>query len=364
MEIKAQIIKGINYKPVLECGLTEIAFSEFDINSAKSSSLILVGQNRFAVSKWVSPKRTRSYPYERLQYVFSLETSHVIPVVKDEGTNGDRDFLQWDTISLMSLLDFYVIAAYYKTAEKHRSRPEKITNQKFDNDFIRNKIEEFATYHSSALHWNLKELNNISQVLEKTKTAYENISAQTKVSVHSEKGLNSYAQTINENLSDFMTSSRLKAQSAQSREFLTFQPKEILATQTKAKITISNYLGGMYYFTVDEIILNDKTLFLIESKHSKSGKLPGIGDIKDELLKMMLYTNLENAEIDGKFLRTAPILKMTSGKLSGAISSDSDKNELEGFYRINIFNNRQKIFLESLFAEANANNFTVNLQKI
>ena len=45
----------------------------------------------------------------------------VIPVVKDEGFDGDRDFIQWDTISLMSLLDVYVILAYYSVAEKARN---------------------------------------------------------------------------------------------------------------------------------------------------------------------------------------------------------------------------------------------------
>jgi hypothetical protein len=42
----------------------------------------------------------------------------VIPIVKDEGASGDRDFIQWDTVSLMSLLDVFVIFAYYDKAEK------------------------------------------------------------------------------------------------------------------------------------------------------------------------------------------------------------------------------------------------------
>lgn len=281
MEINAQIIKGINYKQILKCNSFECSFQEFNINSAKSSCLISLGQNRFAVSKWVSPKRTRSYPYERVYNTFSVSKRiAVIPVVKDEGASGDRDFLQWDTISLMSLLDVYVILAYYETAEKHRTRVEKITNQKFNNDFVKNKIEEISNYHSSALHWNLKELKNILAVLEKTRTSYRNISENTEVAFHSEKGLQSFADSIGEDLSKFMESSRTKSQSAQAREFLTVQPKEILTTQTKAKITITNYLGGKYFFTVDKILIKDENLFLIESKHSKSNKLPSVGDIK------------------------------------------------------------------------------------
>ncbi len=365
MEIKAQIVEGIRYKPILECNLKEISINEFNINSAKSSCLVSIGQNRFAVSKWVSPKRTRSYPYERVYNTFSVSKRiTIIPVVKDEGEKGDRDFLQWDTVSLMSLLDVYVVLAYYETAEKHRSRAGKITNQKFDNEFVRAKIEEISNYHSSALHWNLKELKSLSQILEKVKTSHKNISEKTKISFHNEKGLNNFSLTIAENLSNFMESSRLKAQSAQSREFLTIQPKEILATQTKAKITISNYLGGIYFFTVDEIMLKDENLFLIESKHSKSGKIPSVGDIKDGLLKMMLYTNLENVTIDSKPLKSVPVLKLTSGRIFDEISSDSDEKMLENFYRVNAFNTRQKVFLKALFAEANVNKFTVILGNI
>jgi hypothetical protein len=364
MEITAQIIEGIKYKPILKCNLAEIEFEEFDINSAKSSGLVLIEQNRFGLSKWVSPKRTRSYPYERVYNTFSASRRiTVIPVVKDEGAAGDRDFLQWDTVSLMSLLDVYVIIAYYKTAEKHRSRAGKVTNQKFDNDFVQNKINEISSYHSSALHWNLKELKNISQILEKARAFYRKVSEYTQVEFHSERGLETFAKSIGEDLSEFMESSRMKAQSAQAREFLTVQTKEVLATQTKAKITITNYLGGKYFFTVDEILIIDEKLFLIESKHSKSAKLPSVGDIKDGLLKMMLYTNLENVSIDDKSFASLPILRLTSEKITGEVLSDSESEMQKNFFRVNNFNNRQRDFLQSLFAEAQANNFRVSLGK-
>ena len=83
----------------MKCNLTEISIENFNINSAKSDCLVSSGQNRFAVSKWVSPKRTRSYPYERVYNTFSVSKRiTIIPVIKDEGENGDRDFLrlQWE----------------------------------------------------------------------------------------------------------------------------------------------------------------------------------------------------------------------------------------------------------------------------
>jgi hypothetical protein len=134
--------------------------------------------------------------------------------------------------------------------------------QDFKSESILGKIDEIANYHSSALHWNLRKLNSISQILEKAKEAYRTIALRTKVRFHNESGLEVFAAMIAENLSAFMESSRQKAQLAQTREFLTVQPKEILATSSKAKITITNYLGRRYFLTVDEILIEVKSYFL------------------------------------------------------------------------------------------------------
>lgn len=111
-------IKGIQYEIVLADNLEHIDIENFNINKVPSCCLLKDGQYSFAISKWVSPKRTRSYPFERVYN--TLNTSKkitVIPIVKDEGIAGDRDFIQWDTISLMSLLDVFVILGYYYIAD-------------------------------------------------------------------------------------------------------------------------------------------------------------------------------------------------------------------------------------------------------
>ena len=91
--------------------------------------------NTIAVSWWVSAKRTRSYPYARVYDTlsFSGKKITIIPVMKDEGKQGDRDFLQWDTIALMSLLGVYVIIGYYTDAERSLRYRHKITKQRFDS---------------------------------------------------------------------------------------------------------------------------------------------------------------------------------------------------------------------------------------
>jgi hypothetical protein len=59
-------ITGIQYKPLLTERLTEIPFDKFDVNSVPTSCVVIDGNYSFAISRWVSPKRTRSYPYERV----------------------------------------------------------------------------------------------------------------------------------------------------------------------------------------------------------------------------------------------------------------------------------------------------------
>lgn len=266
-------ITGIKYQVLFTEDLKDIQIKKFDINEIPSSCLLTSNKHTFAISKWESPKRTRSYPYERVFNTLHISKKiTVIPIVKDEGAVGDRDFIQWDTVSLMSLLDVFVIFAYYDKAQK---ADNKITRQQFNNKYVLSKIKEIEQYHSSALHWNLNELNNnLHQIIDKVKTSYANIELSTKVKLHNPSGIDNFKERIGKDVSLFLAFSRDKAQKAQSREFAILQPKESLSTLSKAKVTITNYLGGQYYLTVDEIIISSTKVRLIESKHSKNSLLP------------------------------------------------------------------------------------------
>ncbi|MDI9312848.1 MAG: hypothetical protein QM535_21740 [Limnohabitans sp.] len=364
MEIIAKIT-GIEYKINLSKELEKIDFAEFDINKSPTSCLISDKKKLFAISKWVSPKRTRSYPYERIYNTLSIAKKiTIIPIVKDEGSEGDRDFIQWDTISLMSLLDVYIILGYYNSAEKHKTRKNKITNQKFDNEFIINKIREIENYHSSALHWNLKEIkDNLPTIIDKVKKSYIAIETKLKTKLHGLQGLDTFKTKIESEVNAFMDFSRKKAKDAQSREIVTNQPKESLQTLTKTKITITNYLGGKYFLTVDEVKINKNTISLIESKHSKSTLLPGISDIKDGLIKMILFTNLKEISINSIELNCKPILQLTSSKLKSSITSSDSKSEIENFVKTNKLTVKHQQLLDDLLIESKNNNFTIIINK-
>jgi hypothetical protein len=360
MNIKGKIT-GIKYKVILSDDLKDVDIKKFDINDAPSACLLKDNKHSFAISKWVSPKRTRSYPFERVFNTLHISKKiTVIPIVKDEGEKGDRDFIQWDTVSLMSLLDVFVIFAFYEKAD---IADPKITNQQFNNKYVISKIKEIEQYHSSALHWNLNELNtNLHSIIDKVKTSYLKIEKLTGIKLHNPNGLDNFKEKIGKDVSLFMAFSRGKAEKAQSREFVTQQPKESLSTLTKAKITITNYLGGQYFLTVDEILLSKDKVSLIEGKHSTNALLPSKGDIKDGLLKMILYCNLSDVSANGKKTKSEAVLSLTSTKLKGSITSSSTKKEILTFFEKNKFSTQQILLIETIFEEAKQNKFIIKIQ--
>ncbi|MDE0041040.1 MAG: hypothetical protein OXT74_03325, partial [Candidatus Poribacteria bacterium] len=323
---------GIKYKPLLCSNLTTAGFDQLGEALSKKAAFFLKvdSENQLALSWWVSPKRTRSYPYGRVYDTlqFSGKKVTVIPIVKDEGKQGDRDFVQWDTISLMSLLGVYVIIGYYSGASRSTRYKHKITAQRFDLEHLSGEIDELMCYQSSALHWNIAQIERIGSIGEKALRAYTDMSKQLNVEMHSLKSAQRRIDVLLEDKAKFMTLSRDLAKKAQVRESVTTQPKEQL-TGIKGTLTIKNYLGGCYYWTCDEIELHSNQIFLIEAKHTRKDELPSLGDIKDALLKMMLFTNLENLRVGEKGYLPIPIVKLTTGPdLNLQAQSSQKKNML------------------------------------
>jgi len=274
---------------------------------------------------------------------------------------GDRDFLQWDTISLLSLLDVRVVLAYYGEAEKNTRRADQITSQKFDNNYIRARLKEVFEFKGTPREWNEREAKQLKAMFEKAKAAYAEISRQTKTYLHDAAALDElikYAETPEK----FIEFSRRKAQTAQNRESQTVQPKESLSSDTKAKVTINNALFGRYFFTCDETRVEGKTVFLIEAKHTARAKFPSKNDIKDGLVKMMLYTNLANVKIGKNPFDSRAMLRLTSKQIKGSIKSDEKTEELEKFFADNNFALKDREFFRKLFEEARANKFTIILE--
>lgn len=325
MNILAKI-ESVQYRPFLCSDLPIFSLKDFENGKAFSSASFIVQlkEDNIAISHWVSAKRTRSYPFARVYNTMKYKTRvTIIPLVKDEGKDGDRDYLQWDTVSLMSLLGVYVIIAYYDKAIKSKGYRNKITSQEFDYQYLSRKLKELLLYKSDALHWNLQQLSEIDKLAKKCENSYyEKISKACKVELHKIESFRAHIREISGDVENFKTFSRALAKKAQHRESKTIQPKERVMN-TKGEITIKNFLGGLYYFTVDELYVGKEKLFLIEKKHSH-GKMPSIADIQDGLIKMILYTNLSTCQVNGKEYMIQPTLGLTADHFKGICASVKD----------------------------------------
>jgi hypothetical protein len=345
MNIIAEINKVI-YKPSMCRNLQTVSFENIERDFYSNGSFLLEvdSKNQFGVSWWVSAKRTRSYPYARVYDTLSFSGKKVtiIPVFKDEGSQGDRDFIQWDTISLMSLLQVYVIIGYYDSAIKSQRYDQKITKQRFDMEDIKLQLKDLITFQSDALHWNLLQADKAATTASKALTSYRKISQATGVIMHSEATVMNRIEGISFGAESFKRLSRNNAISAQYRESSTVQPHENVNPNEKASLTIQNYLGGQYFFTADEARIEGNNLKIVECKHTNKGNLPSKGDIKDALLKMVLFTNLENVFVDQKKYKPIPILKLTS----------NSKDHLSY---------KNKTIYKDLIVEASTNNFILSV---
>ena len=347
LDISAKIT-GIEYSPLLCRKLHTYKLDEFGTALGKDSTFILRinDDKQIAVSWWVSSKRTRSYPYARVydSLAFTGKKITIIPIVKDEGADGDRDFLQWDTVSLMSLLGVYVIIGYYTEATKNKKYDNKITAQRFNVTHLRTEIQKLLSYQSDALHWNLSQLENAGTIGEKALKSYSKISARLGVKMHSMDSARKRIRKLLEGKDAFLGYSRKLAKKAQKRESITEQPKEKLAGG-KSTITITNYLGGKYFFTVDEAHVEQNDLLLIEGKHTKSKTIPALLDIKDALLRMILLVNLQDVTVNENKYNPIPIIKLTT----------------HSQFKLNELNRSKKELLEKLENEAKINGFQVQI---
>ena len=95
----------------------------------------------------------------------------------------------------------------------------------------------------------------------------------------------------------------------------------------------------MFYF--EEAVLDA----LHEAKHTRSARLPSREDIKDGLLKMILFTNLKHLKVGDNGYTPVPILKLTTG----------------ADFNLNSLNNSQRTLLADLKQEAETNGFQVTI---
>jgi len=359
-------VKDVSYRAYLTNRLQEYDFHSFDVNTAASSGLIVQEQQQLAYSKWVSPKRTRSYPFERMYNTFNApKIATIIPIIKDEGRDGDLDKIQYSTFSWMNLLNIYVVLAYYDTARKNDAKQQqhkhKVTEQRFDAEFVNEQLREIMEYRQSALHWNRSLIEDrFTRIFERAVAAYSRIALITGVKMHSHKPLTSYLEKIQADFQAFKNLSLKASQGASKRELQTHHKHEFLQYSSKANIVVENYLGGLYYLTADEVLYDNKTVVIQESKNATQTLLPSLSDIKDGLFKLILFSNLDTLIINDEPQEFKTRLHLTGTCVGSIALKNAQESEVAEFVSSNpTLSTPQQELLQLLRQEAQANEIEI-----
>jgi hypothetical protein len=355
-------IKDLHYQAHLTDGLVSYDPREFDINKVKSFGLVNFANSQVAYSKWTSPKRTRTYPFARLYNTYNeSKILTIIPIMKDEGLDGDLDKIQYSTISWMNLLNVYIVLAYYESADKNRNPKQKnrhkLTNQKLNSEDVNAQIKSISTYRQSALHWNRSLFEGrFTDIYEKAIHAYEHISSRAKVEIHPRETKLEYLETVKKDYRQFRDISLKGSQGAAVRESKTRHAQEYLKDGGKSIFLIENYLGGVYHLTADEVLRERGSYIIQESKNSTQKFLPSVSDIKDGLFKLILFANLDSLKVKGHDVEFSTRLKLTGHKVRGSIRFPCKEKDLEKFVSVNNVSRTQLDLMRKLNLEAIQNN--------
>ncbi|MBC8142113.1 MAG: hypothetical protein H7Y38_11810, partial [Armatimonadetes bacterium] len=240
-----------------------------------------------------------------------------------------------------------------------------LTGQMLDADAVNAQIAEIIAYKGSALHWNRTLFETrFADTYRRALDAYEAIEASTGVRVHDRNAQEKYVDSVVADYETFRDLSLRGSASAAIRESATVHRLEHLAGGEKAILAIENYLGGTYHLTADEAIVENGKMILQESKNATKGALPSLGDIKDGLFKLILYSNLDKLEQNGKPVAFATRLKLTGTGVSGSVRLPCEPGVLADFYAANAarFTARHKLLIALLGIEATANGFSVEIR--
>ena len=366
-------IPDVRYKTFLEKkNLKTYDIAQFNVNNADQSGLIDLGEtcNCLAYSKWKGPKRTRTYPLTYIYDIYHLNTKRItiIPIIKDEGADTNNDRINGITFSWMSLINVYIILAWYEDAEKKNGTNNRITNQVLNTESVQEKLLEISEYQSTALHWNTTHFKeDFKRVFLKAVESYEKIAEKENVELHKTqnhlKTLEKYKVDDQFCLETFKKESLSSSEKAALRETLTLHKLESLSEVPKGFFTISNYLGGEYYLTSDGILWENNQLVIEESKNTTKEKLPTNNDIKDGLFKLILYSNMEQVAFDD--MEDVPFitrLRLT-GDLTGTLSLPCAPRLVSTFCRENNLKPAKQKTIILLNQEADRNNLQIQIAR-
>jgi hypothetical protein len=357
-------IRDIVYTPYLNPKTEIYNIQNFNINNSKPFGIINFDslQNNIAYSRWTSPKRTRTYPFAKIYNTFHFNSKKItiIPIIKDEGAGtGNNDRINFITLSWMNLLNIYIILAWYEDADAVAGSNNKITRQKLDHEYINQKILEISHYQSTALHWNTTHFQkDFQNVYLQAVNSYEEIAKTKNVILHSPQNhrdvLSNFLEDNIFSLEKFQDYTLRRSLAAAQRESVTTHKYEYLSDGYKSIFLISNYLGGVYHLTADEVYIKDNIFTIQESKNASKGIFPSEDDIKDGLFKLILFNNLDSLYLNDVQVEFKTRLKITAN-VTGTLNLPNDQNTIDIFCHNNKLIKKRKQLIELLNLESSHN---------
>jgi hypothetical protein len=326
-------VREINYQAGLTEPLTKFPLAEFDINRAKAFGIIQTEDTELAYSKWVSPKRTQNHPLARLYNTYATQPGTgiiskiltIVPVIKDDGRDGEIDKIQYSTLAWLNLLNTYLVLGYYDRAEPQKETDrQKLTHQRLNPEFVRSQIEEIATSQQTALQWNQQLLaDRFTEIVRRALDAYWEISDRTGVKIHAYVGMDDYRKAL---LADFEASRDESARKAPIAQAVKYN-----GSSTPATFCIQDDRGSIYGIAPEEILLRDGQYILQESRTSARKGLPDLAEIQDGLCKLIVYSNLDSLKIKTEAVEFSTRLKLTGRGVQGQLILPTTDEAIETF---------------------------------
>ncbi len=138
---------------------------------------------------------------------------------------------------------------------------------------------------------------------------------------------------------------------------------ESLSEGVKGVFYISNYLGGEYHLSADEIYWQDEQLVIQESKNTTTEKLPSDVDIRDGLFKLILFKNMQNVGF-GDNVNVPFIIRLKlTGDLIGNLNLPCSNDLVSDFCDENELKPAKRKTISLLNQEAAENNLQILITK-
>ena len=360
------LIRELHYTACVIEPLKNFPLREFDINRAKASGIIETETTEVAYAKWVSPKRTQLSSLARTYNSYSASKTvskilAIVPVLKDDGRDGDLDKLHYSTVSSLNLLNTYLVLGYHNHADKN-STPgavdrDKLTNHRFESESIRSQIQAIIDYPKNAFHWNKQLLETqFGETLRQSLDAYWKISDRTGVKIHPYIGMDHYQTSVIDDLEAFKKNSLTKSQD-DADSLPGVAALKYPVSGSKATFAVETDRGGRYPLMPESLFWLTDRYVIQESRNSAKKPFLDLVEIQEALLKLIPYASLHSLQLNGEAVQFSVRLKLTGFKIVSQVMLPATPETLETFFTANagILNESDHRVIQLLNQEAEQN---------